>query len=109
MLNSDGIASVDLLSGTQFPRHKLKDIHVLGCQVYVLDPTLQQEKKLPKWQPRSRLGIFVGYSPYHASNVALILSPATDHISPQFHVVSDDSFSTVMSLDQADEIPSFLE
>jgi len=44
MPNSDGIAPVDLFSGTQFPHHKLKDIHVFGCPVYVLDPTLQQER-----------------------------------------------------------------
>ena len=37
----------------------------------------------------------------------MILNPATGHVSPQFHVGFDDSFSTVMSLDQADEIPSF--
>ena len=49
----------------------------------------------------------MGYSPNHSSDVPLILNPATGHISPQFHVVFDDSFSTVMSLDQADEIPCF--
>jgi hypothetical protein len=107
MPNSEGIAPIDLFAGTQFPRHKLKDIHVFGCPVYVLDPTLQSGKKLPKWQPRSRRGIFVGYSPTHSSDVPLILNTRTGHISPQFHVVFDDSFSTVMSLDQADEVPTF--
>ena len=62
---------------------------------------------LPKNQPYSRRGIFVGYSLNHCSDVPLILNPATGHISPQFHVVFDDSFSTVMPLDQADEIISF--
>ncbi len=41
------------------------------------------------------MGIYVGRSPSHASNVALILNPRTGHVSPQFHVVYDDDFTTV--------------
>jgi hypothetical protein len=82
-------------------------MHVWGCPVYVLDPTLQQGSKLPKWQPRSRRGIFVGFSPAHSSDVPLILNTQTGHISPQFHVVFDDNFSTVNSLTSDDEPPPF--
>ena len=39
--NERGNAPADLFTGTQIPCHKLKDIHVLVCPVYVLDPTLQ--------------------------------------------------------------------
>ena len=31
----------------------------------------------------------------HSTNVGLILNPETGHISPQFHVVYDELFSTV--------------
>jgi hypothetical protein len=34
-------------------------------------------------------------SPSHAFYVALILSPRTGHVSPQFHIVFDDDFTTV--------------
>ena len=50
---------------------------------------------IPKWDPRARMGIYVGRSPSHASNVGLILNPRTGHVSPQFHVVYDDNFTTV--------------
>jgi hypothetical protein len=50
---------------------------------------------IPKWEPRARMGIYVGRSPSHASNVALVLNPRTGHVSPQFHVVFDDDFTTV--------------
>jgi hypothetical protein len=96
--NSHGICPADLFTGTTIPRHKLRDLHVWGCPVYVLDPTLQQGKKLPRWQPRSRRGVFLGYSPHHSSDVPLVLNLQTGSISPQFHVVFDDSFSTVASL-----------
>ena len=107
MPNEHGIAPADLFSGSQFPRHKLKDIHTWGCPVYVLDPTLQQGKKLPKWQPRSRKGIFVGFSSKHGSEVPLVLNPSTGHISLQFHVVFDDAFSTVVSISNDEPPPNF--
>ena len=102
--NSNGIAPADLYTGVQVERHKLKNIHTWGCPVYVLDPKLQQGKKLPRWEPRSRRGIFVGFSPNHSSDVPLVLNLKTGHISPQYHVVFDDTFSTVPSLAD-DEVP----
>ncbi len=50
------------------------------------------------------MGIYVGRSPSHASNVGLILNPRTGHVSPQFHVVNDDDFTTVPYLRTA-EVP----
>ncbi len=50
---------------------------------------------IPNWEPRARMGIYVGCSPAHASNVVLILNPRTGHVSPQFHVVFDDDFTMV--------------
>ena len=38
------------------------------------------------------------HSPAHAGIVALVLNPKTGLISPQFHVVFDDNFSTVPHL-----------
>ena len=37
----------------------------------------------------------MGHSPSHAGSVALVLNPTSGHISPQFHVVFDDTFGTV--------------
>jgi len=37
----------------------------------------------------------------HASNVALIYNPATTHVTPQFHVTFDDTFSSVASTEAA--------
>jgi hypothetical protein len=51
-----------------------------------------------QWEPRVRMGIYVGRSPAHASNVALILNPRTGHVSPQFHVVCNDDFTIVQFL-----------
>jgi hypothetical protein len=55
------------------------------------------------------MGIYVGQLPSHASNVALILNPQTGHISPQFHVVFDDNFTTVPYLWTATVPPHWAE
>jgi hypothetical protein len=49
------------------------------------------------WKPRSRVGVYLGFSSYYASTVPLVLSTTTGLVSPQFHVVFDDNFSTVQS------------
>jgi hypothetical protein len=105
--NSSGTCPADLFTGAVMPRHKLRDLHVWGCPIYVLDPTLQQGKKLPRWQSCSRCGVFLGYSPHHSSDVPLILNLQTGSISPQYHVVFDDSFSTVHSIREDDAPPDF--
>ena len=74
----------------------LRNFHSFGCPCYILDARVQGNPKgLPKWEPRARLGIYLGHSPAHAGSVALVMNPKTGLVSPQFHVVFDDTFSTV--------------
>ena len=83
-----------LLNLTIFPEIKFE--HTFGCPVYILDSKLQSSGLgPPKWEPHSRLGIYLGRSPYHAGSVALVINPKTEHVSPQYHVVLDDDFTTV--------------
>ena len=81
----------------------------------MLDPTLQDGKKFPKWKPRLRTGKFLGFSNRHLSTIGLICNLTTDYISSQYHVVFDESFTTVSSqpssptlvMDQWDELFHF--
>jgi hypothetical protein len=43
----------------------------------------------------------------HSTEVSLVLNTTSGSITPQFHVVFDDEFSTVASLEREDEPPSF--
>ncbi len=63
----------------------------------MLDPKLQDGKKIPKWNRRSRLGQFMGFSDEHSSLVANVRHLTTGFVSPQYHVVFDDLFQTVFS------------
>ena len=42
-------------------------------------------------------GIYLGLSKLHSSAVHLVLNLETGKVSPQFHFIFDDSFSTVYS------------
>jgi hypothetical protein len=57
---------------------KVNIFHTWGCPTFVLDHHLQSGAgTAPKWEPRSRLGVYLGFSPFHATNVALVLNPST--------------------------------
>ena len=75
----------------------LRRARVFGCPSFVLEPKLQDGKKIPKWNPRAYAGMFLGFSSEHSSTVGLIMSLKTGYISPQFHVVYDERFETVTS------------
>ncbi len=59
---------------------------------------MQGDNKISWYEPRSHLGVYRGHSPYHVQNIALILNLSTGLVSPQYHVVYDDDFTTVDSL-----------
>ncbi len=63
----------------------------------------------PKWEPRSQLGIYVGHSPAHAGSVALVLNPQMGHVSPQYHVVFDDLFTTVPFMEKSKIPPNWAD
>jgi hypothetical protein len=93
---ADGRTPFEMLAGLDLSPISLSNFHTFGCPCYVLDHCLQSGAgKIPKWEPRARMGIYVGRSPSHAANVSMILNPRTGHISPQFHVVHDDDFTTM--------------
>ena len=89
------LAPIEVFTGLPQDPIILRDFHVFGCPAYVLDPTLQDKRKLPRWNPRSRRGQFLGMSRRHANNIGLIRNLQTHAVSTQFHVVYDDRFTTL--------------
>ena len=85
----------ELFTKTKMGCWALRRARVFGCPAFVLDNRLQDGKKIPKWEPRARTGMFLGFSSEHSTTVGLILNLKTGHISPQFHVVYDELFTTV--------------
>ena len=90
------ISSTEHFTNTVFPNYNhLTRAHTFGCPVYVLDPRLQDSKKVPKWSVRSRRGIYLGVSKYHSLTVNLVLNPEIGVISPAYHCDFDDTLSTI--------------
>ena len=85
----------------------VKSFHTLFSPIYVLDDRLQNYggSGPPKWEPRSHIGVYLGHSPFHAGIVALVWNPTTGLVSPQYHLVFDNEFSTVPYM-EAGTIPS---
>jgi hypothetical protein len=98
--STHGWAPIELFCGVQFNCSHLQRVKVWGCPTYVLSPTLQDGRKIPKWAPRSRRGQFLGFSTQHSSLIGLIRNPSTQHVSPQFHVVHDELFTTLCGIDE---------
>ena len=72
------ISPAEKFTTTVFPNYNhLTRAHTFGCLVYILDPRLQDSKKVPTWSMRSRRGIYLGVSTQHSSTVHLILNPET--------------------------------
>ena len=93
-----GISPIEHFTGARYDCTKLlKRLHVWGAPCYVLEPTLQDGHKLPKWKPRARRGQYLGVSLRHSSQVGLIRNLKTHNISPQYHVTYDDDFQTISS------------
>jgi len=60
------------------PPHHLTDFRVFGCPVYVLQKNLADNNGIPKWKAWAYLGVYVGHSNHHSSNVVLVWNPETN-------------------------------
>lgn len=102
-LDTNGLSPEEKLAGVKSKR-SVKHEHPLFCPVYTLHKKLQGGiGGIPKWEPKSNAGVYLGQSPEHSSDVALVLDLRTGLVSPQYHVVFDDTFSTVDYIRSAKE------
>ena len=86
----------------------MKYFHTLFCPVYVLDSRLHSAAGTgPSGEPKSRIGVYLGHSPFHAGSVALVFNPSSGRVSPQYHVVFNDEFSTVKYMEQGTMPPNW--
>ena len=95
-----GLSAIEIWPRLRFEpvSETLSNCHVWGCPTYVLEPKLHKTGvNIPKWAPMSRRGVNMGFIKMHSTQVGLVLNLLTGLISPQYHIVFGDMFSTVMS------------
>ncbi len=88
-----GLTPLELPMKSKADHRDLLRLHVWGR---LLDPKLQKNQKLPKWNRRACVGQFWGYFDEHSSLAVNVQYLSTGHVSPQFHVIFDDLFETVI-------------
>lgn len=88
------VSPYKLFTGEDAPWN-LNDFRVFGCPVYVLQKRLQDGDSFPKWKARSWQGAYVGHSTCHASNIPLVYNFQTTHVTPQYHLVFDEAFTSI--------------
>jgi len=86
---------IEVFTKTKSDHRELLQEHVWECPVFVLDAKLQDGHKIPKFNRRARMGQFLGFSNEHSTLVARVCNLSTNYVSPQFHVVFDDLFSSI--------------
>ena len=87
------LAELECFSSTK-GHTRVKTFHIFGSPCCILDPKLCQKQYIPKWTPRSRKSVYLDISPQCAGSVALVLNLKSGYISPQFHIIFDDDFTT---------------
>ena len=106
-LDQDGKSPLEKFSGID-DEITPTDFHTWGCPVYILEAANQSGGiGTPKWEPRSHTGIYLGHSPCHAGSVALVLNISSGLVSPQYHLVFDDKFTTVPYLESSKTPPNW--
>jgi len=97
MQDSERRSPIEIFSNSKVATNP-KHWKPFGCPTYVLANELQGNRPFHKWSQRSKAGVYLGRSPQHGRNVALVMDRDTALVSPQFHVAFDATFDTVKTI-----------
>ena len=81
------ISLMEMLTSTKSDCRYLQLAHIWGCPTYVLNPKLQNDQTIPKFNFHYLLGQFVGFSNENSLLVANVRNLQTCYVSPQYHCV----------------------
>ena len=92
MLNSlqiytKGRIPESIFHGVNMEDIPFKSFQTIFSPIYMLYDRLQNAGASgpPKWEPHSRIGVYLGHSHFHAGSVTLVWNPNTGRFSPQYH------------------------
>ena len=91
------MSPVGVFTKTQSDHRDLLRTRVWGCPEFFLCPKLQDNHKIPKFNRQIHMGQLLGFSDEHSTLVAMVRNLTTNFVSPQFHVVFDEKFSTIQN------------
>ena len=80
--NLGWMSPLESFTKTKSDHRDLLRARVWGCPAFVLDPKLQDGHKIPKFNQRSQMGQFLGFSDEHSTRVSMVQKLATNYVSP---------------------------
>ena len=99
------LSAIEIWSRSRF-EPSVRNPYKLPCfglsKICFRTKVVESWSEIPKWDPRSRREINMGFRNMHSTQVGLVINLLTGSISPQYHVLFDDMLSTVMSSTAAD-------
>jgi hypothetical protein len=83
-IDTEGNTPESKFYGINIENIPVKSFHTMFCPCYFLDSRLHNAGSIgpPTWEPRSKICVHLGHSPFHARSVALVYNPSTGHVSP---------------------------
>ena len=81
-IDTEGNTPESKFHGINIDNIPVKSYHTMFCPCYVLDSRLHNAGSIgpPKWEPRSKICVYLGHSPFHAGSVALVYNPSTGYV-----------------------------
>ena len=70
--NLGWMSPLEIFTKTKSDHRDLLRTRVWGCPAFVLDPKLQDGHKIPKFNRRSRMGQFSGFSDEYSTLVSMV-------------------------------------
>ena len=92
----DGKSLNELFTGSPVS-FKFRKNHSFFCLVYNLQYHLKATRRIPKWNMKARMGLYLRPSRRHTISVSIVINPETAIVPPQFHVQQDNFFEMVRS------------
>ena len=69
----------------------------------MFDLRIQEGKNTPKWEHRTRMGQYLVKSPKYVRSVGLVRNLHKGYISPQFYIIYNNNFHTVVGGEEDSE------
>ena len=83
------MSPIEIFSGAKLELPFLRNDKTWGCPAYGLGLKIQGGQKIPKRDPKTRRGEYLGNYPQHASSVGLIRKLCSGFIYPQYNILYD--------------------
>ena len=91
------ISSMEMLTINKPDHRDFQLAHICVCTNYALNPKLQKDQKISKWNRISQLGQFLGFSNDNYSLVGNVHNLQTGYVYPQYHCVFKNFSEAVFS------------